>query len=449
MKKSVLGRSVKLLGMASKLAQSELGHKVRKSVKSKVEEIAPDLLATRIKQAQILTENLSQLKGAAMKAGQLLSIDSSDILPAEVIDVLSQLQSSAEPVEFPVIDSVLRSELSPDQWGKIQDLDTKAYAAASIGQVHRAHFKGQDIVLKVQYPGVADSIDSDLKILKKVVQAMLAVGGRKIPMDETFEELAIILHQEADYNRELENMVRFNELLKGSEFYVAPQPIPEICSPKVLAMSYVEGIPLKDWMATHPSQADKSRIGQMVLDLYCREFFDWGIVQTDPNYGNFKVQTDPLKLVLLDFGATITYTPEFRASYVQLLKEFASLDRKRMLDAALSFGLLDERESDETKSLFVEFLKSAVEPFLPHLQPFQFHDARYSEKAHKVGRDFTTSLKYSPPPRQLLFLHRKLGGIFNMLRKMQVELDLIPYWERMVGEGFREEGTSELAAPSN
>lgn len=444
MKKSVLGRSIKLLGMASRLAKSEMGHNIRKSVKSKVEDIAPDLLATRLRQAQILTENLSQLKGAAMKAGQLLSIDSSDILPAEVIEVLSRLQSSAEPVEFPIIDSVLRSELNPEQWGNIQDLDTQSYAAASIGQVHRAHFQGQDIVLKVQYPGVSDSIDSDLTILKKVVQAMLTVSGRKIPMEETFEELAIILHQEADYQREVENMKRFNELLKGSEFFVSPQPVPELCTSKILAMSYVEGTPLKDWIGTDPPQEDKVRIGQMVLDLYCREFFEWGIVQTDPNYGNFKIQVDPLRLVLLDFGATITYDPEFRASYVRLLKEFASYDRKRMLEAALSFGLLDERESDETKSLFVEFLKSAVEPFLPHLQPFKFHDAKYTEKAHKAGRDFTSSLRYSPPPRQLLFLHRKLGGIFNMLRKMQVELDLTPYWEKMVGEQFRETFDNKL-----
>ncbi len=436
MKKSVLGRSAKLLGMASRLATSELGHNIRRSIKSKVEDIAPDLLATRLRQAQVLTENLSQLKGAAMKAGQLLSIDSSDILPEQVTEVLSQLQNSAEPIDFSMIDNLLKTELPTESYWSLQDLDTQAYAAASIGQVHRAHFKGQDIVLKVQYPGVADAIDSDLKILKKVAQAMVAVGGRKIPLDETFEELSVILHQEADYHREMENMIRFYQLLSGSDKYVVPEPIPELCSKHILAMSYVEGQDLKGWIATGPSTENKVRVGKMVLDLYCREFFDWGIVQTDPNYGNFMIQKDPLRLVLLDFGATITYDNEFRASYVRLLKEFASYDRRRMLEAALAFGLLDERESDETQSLFVEFLKSAVEPFLPHLQPFRFHDPGYSAKAHKIGRDFTSSLKYSPPPRQLLFLHRKLGGIFNMLRKMQVELDLTPYWQKMVGEEF-------------
>lgn len=439
MKKTVLGRSVKLLGMASKLAQSELGHNIRKSVKSRVEDIAPDLLATRIKQAKILTENLAQLKGAAMKAGQLLSIDSSDILPEEVTEILSKLQSSAEPIEFPIIDDILKQELPLEHYGSLQDIDTKAYAAASIGQVHRAHFQGRDIVLKVQYPGVVDSIDSDLKILKKVVQTMLAVGGRKIPLDEIFEELSIILHQEADYKRELENLEHFHGLVAHLDDYIVPEPVKQLSSQRVLSMTFVEGLDLKEWMATNPPQQEKVFIGQRVLDLYCREFFDWGIVQTDPNYGNFRVQTDPLKLVLLDFGATITYDKEFRKAYVKLLKEFASFDKNRMLEAALAFGLLDERESDEVKSLFVEFLKSAVEPFLPHLQPFQFHDPRYSAKAHKIGRDFTSALKYSPPPRQLLFLHRKLGGIFNLLRKLEVELDLTPYWEKMVGENFSQD----------
>ncbi|MCB0407656.1 MAG: hypothetical protein KDD34_05580, partial [Bdellovibrionales bacterium] len=197
MKKSILGRSSKLIGMAAKLAQSELGHKVKSKLKNRIEDLAPELLATRIKQAQILTENLSQLKGAAMKAGQLLSLDSSDLLPPEVIEILSKLQGKADPINFQELDEILREDLKPEFYGSLQDVDTQAYAAASIGQVHLAHYKNQQIALKIQYPGVAKSIDSDLKILKKVVQSLLVIGGKKMNVEELFDELALILHQEA------------------------------------------------------------------------------------------------------------------------------------------------------------------------------------------------------------------------------------------------------------
>lgn len=436
-KKTVFGRSAKLIRMATKLAQSEVALGLRSKLKKNIEELAGEKLATRIQQAQVLKENLSQLKGAAMKAGQLLSLDSSDILPPEVTDVLSQLQNSADPIEFPQIESVLKSELPLEVYGNLQDLDTIAFAAASIGQVHRAHFDGQDVVLKVQYPGVVESIDSDLRILRKVVQALLTVSGRQIDLTETFKEFSEILHQEADYKQEFKSTEIFKKLLKSHSDFVVPTPIESLSASKVLGMSYEEGLPILDWIQSNPPKKDRQWAARKILDLYCMEFFEWGVVQTDPNYGNFKIQNDPLKIVLLDFGATLTYDENFRDSYVQLLKDFASFDKSQMLSSALSFGLIDERESAETKEIFVDFLKSAIEPFLPDQQPFYFKDPEYARRANEIGRKFTSSLKYSPPPKQLLFLHRKLGGIFNLIRKMDVELDLRPYWAKMVGQEFK------------
>lgn len=436
MKSSLFGRSIKLLNMASQLA----GHEVVKNVKEKlvtsIEDRAPELVKTRIAQAKIVAENLSALKGAAMKAGQLLSLDSSDLLPPEVIDILSQLQFAATAEPYSVIAEVLQTELGPERLSQFEWIDPQPLASASIGQVHRARLKGEEVVLKVQYPGVAASIDSDLAILKKVTELFVNVSGRKMDLTETFQELGIVLHQEADYLQELQNLERFRSLCQNESELIVPRGFADFSSKKVLCLSYEVGNSVVAWIQSQPSLKEREWLGSKILDLYCSEFFDWGLVQTDPNYGNFKIQNQPSKLVLLDFGATLSYDLTFRQRYVDFLRSFASGDNDRILKSALAFGLIDPRESEETMGIFIEFLEASVEPFLPKNQPFKFKDEEYARRAHEVGRKFTGSLKYSAPPRQLIFLHRKLGGIFNLLRKLDVSINLTPYWKRMVGEEY-------------
>lgn len=436
MKSSVFGRSAKLLNMASRLASHEVVKGVKDKLVNAAQDRAPEALKTRIAQAKIVAEHLSQLKGAAMKAGQLISLDSSDILPAEVTEILSQLQSAATAEPYSTIEKVLTSQLTPLQLEQFELIEKTPLASASIGQVHRARLQGRDVVVKVQYPGVAESIDSDLAILKKVTELFVNVSGRRMDLTETFEELAVVLRQEADYRRELENIKRFRHLCADDPELVVPEPFAEVSADKVLCLSYESGSTIIDWIKSNPPREHREWVGRKILDLYCREFFEWGLVQTDPNYGNFKIQTQPLKLVLLDFGATLEYDQAFRQRYVAFLKSLASKDNVLILKSALDFGLIDPRESEQTKQIFVEFLKTSVEPFFPHHQPFRFKDENYAGRSHEIGRKFTTSLKYSAPPRQLLFLHRKLGGIFNLLRKLDVSINLTPYWKMMVGEEF-------------
>ena len=252
-----------------------------------------------------------------------------------------------------------------------------------------------------------------------------------------FEEMKVVLRNEADYEYERECMTKFGELVKNHPEYVVPTPIPELSSKRVLAMTYVEGESFTKWVNSNPSREQRDFVGRKILDLYCHEYFDWGVVQTDPNYANFKIQSNPTKVVLLDFGATIFYEDNFVDRYRKLLKTFATFDRNAILQASLDFGLIDDRESDETKANFAEFLKSSVEPFFPHLQPFKFRDEDFAKRAQEVGKEFTSSLRYSPPPEKIVFLHRKLGGIFNMLRKLDCELNLTPYWQKMVGQELK------------
>ncbi len=433
LKTSVLSRSAQLLGVASRIAGHEITQKIKNQVAKSIEANAPEILKTRILQAKILAENLSQLKGAAMKVGQLLSIDSSDILPPEVTEILGQLQAKSEAIDFPQIESVLKAELSAEILQQIV-VDPKAFSAASIGQVHRARYKDQDLALKIQYPGVADTIDSDILILKKTVGLFLTLSQKPMAMDSLFNELGKILRQETDYLREQALMQKYKSFVNSStlkNLCVVPDSYSAITTQKVLAMSFEQGESLKTWVESNPSLQARQKIGSTMLELYCHEFFQWGLVQTDPNFGNYLVR-DNSQLVLLDFGATQEFEPEFVDRYRNVLKSFATMDDKKILQASFDFQLLDPRESEQTLQNYADFMKLTVEPFAPKSQPFNFHSDDYMQKTLTLGRRFTGSLRYSPPPKHILFLHRKLGGIFNLLRKMQVTLDLTDYWEQMV-----------------
>jgi predicted unusual protein kinase regulating ubiquinone biosynthesis (AarF/ABC1/UbiB family) len=196
-------------------------------------------------------------------------------------------------------------------------------------------------------------------------------------------------------------------------------------------MSFEQGTPLKQWLESAPEMSIRRRMGAAMLDLYCHEFFQWGLVQTDPNFGNYLVK-DNETLILLDFGATQEFDQSFIENYRNVLKSFATMDEDKILQASIDFQLLDPRESKETQKNYSDFMKLSIEPFSPHKQPFSFNDQDYTKRSIELGRRFTSSLRYSPPPKHILFLHRKLGGIFNLLRKMEVSLDLTDYWEKMV-----------------
>ncbi len=431
-------RSRNMVGLAASLAGQELRHRVRAGLTSSAEKIGASELMARVEQARLLAESLGRMKGALMKAGQLLSIESGDFLPPEAQAVLGKLQAQAEPVDFVAMRQVLIEDLGYDRLAAFEGLDETPAASASIGQVYRARAGGVPVAVKVQYPGVRESIDSDLSLLEKLGSSWLSLTGRDIDVSGVFEELRGVLHLEADYARERACLDRFGQLVAGDPRFVVPRSFPELSGTRVLTMSWEEGQMLGDWLrsggvgSTGPTLEDRRWLGRTLLDLYCLEFFRWGLVQTDPNFGNFLLQPATRQVVLLDFGATLEFEPEFRRGYVELLRAVGQRDPGRIVEQGIAFGLLDPRESAETRDLFAELLTSAVEPFDPRRQPFVFADDDYKARARDVGRRFVKSLAHSPPPRRLIFLHRKLGGLFHLLRRLDVQLDLRPYWERMV-----------------
>jgi aarF domain-containing kinase len=426
-------RSRELLSLAAGVAGQEVMRSFRSRFASTLEKAASSDVAARVAQAELIAGSLGRMKGAFMKAGQLLSIDASDILPPEAVRVLAQLQGHAEPVDFDVVREVILEDLGEDGLASLHDLEVTAAAAASIGQVHRAVAFGVPVAVKVQYPGIPESIDSDLALVEKLAQSWLAVGRRRIDLHGTFEELRTILHLEADYERERGFLQRFGELLADDPRFVVPHALPRLSSRRVLTMTWEEGVPLGSWLETRPDRAERSALASALLDLFCRELFEWGLVQTDPNFGNFLVRGRADEIVLLDFGATLTYDESFRADYARMLRAMTAPDDRALVEVGIAHGLLDPRESPQTRATFAEMMRLAVEPFTAGRGAFAFADGDYAARSREVGMRFVQSLRFSPPPRRLLFLHRKLGGLFQLCKRLEVELDLAPVWARMIG----------------
>lgn len=420
-----------MLGVAAGVVGHELKHQVVSRFAA-TEKLGLAELKTRIEQAKVMAEGFGRLKGAFMKAGQMLSIDASDLLPPEALEILAKLQGQADPIDFEIMREVMERELGPQGMAQLSDLDPVAVASASIGQVYRARAFGVPVAIKVQYPGISASIDADVDLLEKLGSSWLALSRRKIDASGTFEELRSMLKLEADYTRERHYLERFGMLLASDPRFDVPRSVPELCTERVLTMSWASGTPLNDWIRSAPSLEQRVWFGRAALDLYCLEFFKWGLVQTDPNFGNFLIRESDRQMVLLDFGASIEYEDAFRAQYVELLRAVASGNRARIAEQGVSFGLIDARESEATRELFVDMLTSAAEPFERGAQPFNFRNPEYSARSTDVVRRFVSGLRFSPPPRRLIFLHRKLGGLFQLLKRLDLELDLSPYWEQML-----------------
>lgn len=417
------------------------------SVKVGLKEFKSGDLKSRIEQAKMITETLSNLKGAAMKAGQMLSIELDDYFPPEAVQIISQLQNKGSKIKFNVVEATLKKELGVEKFNKLENIDPDPIASASIAQIHLAEYKGEKVVLKVQHPGVAKSINSDVALIKKVAQSFCVLTNRKMNLSPLFAEMKSVLSQEVDFEQEVEYLKKYRKhlvaLSNDKDKYFSPEPYTAMSTKKVITMSWEAGLSINDWLKTNPAQKKKEKLAHLVLNLYCHEFYHWGLVQTDPNFANFLVREEAgdIGLVLLDFGATREYDKDFRTQYLSLIKSVYDLKKTKdqiaqkaeIIRIGVDFNLIDQRESQEAKDLFVDILNLAVEPFFTSEKnsKFSFGNQEYNRRTKENVGKFLGLLKYSAPPHRLLFLHRKLGGISSLLRRLDVDLELSGYWKVM------------------
>ena len=420
--KSATKRSARLLMMMGSIASKEISKKISSRFG------AEDNPLIRIKQAQVLVKELGHLKGASMKLGQMLALEARDFLPDEVCQILEQLQSEASFMDIQTIMQILDQELGAKKrdFSLISEIPL---AAASIGQVHRARLAERDVVLKVQYPGIQESIHSDVKVLSRVLKTIAGLLKKQIELDGLVTEFAEIFSQETNYLQEAAFAARYREQAQVLKSVIVPEVLTGYSTSRVICMNYESGVTISSWMRAPSQDLEKRKFyGHLILDIYTREFCDWGLVQTDPNLGNFLLRPDSDELVLLDFGATKSYDLEFRKQYSSLIVAVLEKNEVKVLRQAEEMNLIDPRESLEAKRIFCELIFESIYPIT--LSEYNFSDESYVRNMRKHSKALMTALKFSSPPKNLIFLHRKLGGIFNMLRILKVTLDLRHYTER-------------------
>ena len=380
-----------------------------------------------------VTEQLSRLRGAAMKLGQMISMDAGDVLPAELTIIMARLRDAAHFMPPAQLNQVLIAQWGSDWRRRFARFEPRPVAAASIGQVHRATLHdGQVIAVKVQYPGVADSIDADVDNVSTLLR-MSGLLPASLDVAPLLAEAKRQLHEEADYIREAAQMQRYRELLAGTDDFVVPSALPELSGPRVLAMDFVQGEPIE--VLASASQEVRDKAMGALLGLLLREMFEFGFMQTDPNFANYRWQADTGRIVLLDFGAARAVPEHTIAGYRQLLKAGLAEDRAALVAALVGMGFI----SPLALQRHALALDAMIEVLIAHLgRPglFDFADRSFVEQLRRHAETIVADrATWHIPPADALFLQRKVSGMALLAVKLRARLPVRSMVSEALGDG--------------
>jgi predicted unusual protein kinase regulating ubiquinone biosynthesis (AarF/ABC1/UbiB family) len=418
-----LGRLARIGFAAGELAVGGVAEHVRR-LAGNVPEDAVNALLTATN-ARRLAQRLSGMRGAAMKMGQMLSMEGPHILPSEFAEALAILRDSADSMPHSQLRRVMGREFGKGWEERFEKFDLEPVASASIGQVHRVKTRdGRDLALKIQYPGVARSIDSDVDNMALFMR-MLNILPVDLDVDDIVAEAKRQLRQEADYLQEAEYLRAYREHVRNNPVLHVPAVHDDLTTQRVLAMDYIEGEPLDRLGEPDVAQAVRDRVGLELERLLFRELFEFRMMQTDPNFANYLYRPADGSIVLLDFGSTVRFREAFTENYRRISRALIADDVDGIWRHAEAIGYLRPGDSPAYCGRIIDLIRIICEPLRIDAE-YDFAASDVAPRARDAGIELAMKSRgelRSPPP-ETVFLHRKLIGSFLLCGRIRARLNV-------------------------
>lgn len=375
-----------------------------------------------------LTEGLLKMRGAALKLGQFISFQDSKKLPPSLVKAMERTRREAYIMPAAQLERVLREELGEDWEKKFDEFEMMPFAAASIGQVHVARYQGKKVAVKIQYPGIEQSIDSDLNNLYRLFQ-WTNILPRGLFADALVENSREDLVNECNYLLEAQNQMKFAELLKNDKNFFVPKVFKEVSTKHVMTSEFLESLIFED-ICTKVNQETRDKIGTRIMRLTVREIFEFKFMQTDPNPANFQYDMRNDQVQLLDFGASRGYSDEFVKKYREAVDAGIRKDREKVLEMikVLKFIIGDEHE---------DCIRGHVNSILAVGEPFSapgIYDFGSQSITPQVYKQLPMMMQHRkvPPPPETYTIHRKLSGAFLLCMKLKAKVPARAIYEEFI-----------------
>lgn len=418
---SKVQRAVKFIATGAKIGGNYMKHYAKKAVH-------PEMDRTELHEnnAADVYDTLSELKGSALKVAQMLSMDR-NLLPKAYQQKFQMAQYQAPPLSGPLIVRTFQKEFSKSPSEMFDTFKMNSVNAASIGQVHRAEKDGKVLAVKIQYPGVAESIKSDLKLVKPIALRMVGMSERE--MDKYIREVESKLLEETDYELELQRSLHISQVCSSIPFTRFPVYYPEYSGKKVLTMDWMPGLHLNEFLKTNPSQEVRNQIGQAMWDFYDLQIHHLKAVHADPHPGNFLMEEDGT-LGIIDFGCVKEIPEDIYYTYFALTLPEVQSNEALVEQISKSLEVIYDQDSAQDKQLFLDFFmrmsRLTSRPF--QTATFDFSDAAFITEIHRLGEEISSlsefkNSKQGRGSQHTLYINRTFFGLYQILNDLKAEVN--------------------------
>ncbi len=410
-------RSVKFVTTGFKIGGNYVKHYSKKL-------FDPELTRDELNEdnATDIYNSLSELKGSALKIAQMLSMDK-NIMPKAYVNKFSQSQYNAPPLSGPLIIRTFIKSFGKSPEDIFDAFNPVSTRAASIGQVHEAILKNKKLAVKVQYPGVADSISSDLKLIKPIAFRLLGMNEKELNI--YIKEVEERLLEETDYNLEIRRSIEFSKACRNVKNLVFPQYYPQFSSDKIITMDWMEGLHLKEFLATNPSQELKNKIGQALWDFYNFQQHELRAVHADPHPGNFLITPDE-KLAVIDFGCIKELPDDFYHPFFALAKPGMIYDKAATIKAFRELEMIHPKDNKKQIEFYYQSYKEMISLFfLPYAtSTFDFSEPEFFEHIYAHGEKITSMPEFKQPRgvKHFIYVNRTNFGLYMLLNELNATI---------------------------